>query len=379
MSRLKSYSPERRGLLRAGLGAFAGGAALAGPRGAFAQSSRPRELTMLAWTGHAEPDVVAAFEAANNVKIRVKYYTGGDNMLGLVAQSPPGTYDLILADAEYVRQLDEAGAIEPLDARDYPAFDDYFPEFQKFPGHWRDGRPYAVAIRFGFLGIAYNTQALTEREVSSYNVFWSPKLKGRVGHLDWHLPNLGELSLASGHANPFDLDASAWSAVQAWTMSLRPQVGGFFDFGGTFAALKNGQMLAMCGIGDYITGLLEKSGVPVRTVIPEEGGLQFTEGFCIGKGSRRTELARSFIQYITSPEGQVRSAMMAAYPALIPSRKGWELLNREHPEEAKRQRMVLGQANVMDDIRNGQIKLRTLPTNQSLETWNDFWSRYKAG
>ena len=72
---------------------------------------RAGELTMLAWYGHAEPDIVAEFEAENNVKFVPKYYTGGDNMLGLISQSPPGTFDVILSDAEYVLALNEAGYV----------------------------------------------------------------------------------------------------------------------------------------------------------------------------------------------------------------------------------------------------------------------------
>ena len=52
-------------------------------------------------------------------------------------------------------------------------------------------------------------------------------------------------------------------------MSLRPQVGGYFDYGGTFNNLKNGEMLAMCGIGDWITGVLEKDGAPVASVVSQ--------------------------------------------------------------------------------------------------------------
>ena len=62
------------------------------------------EINMLAWYGHGEPDIVAEFEEANNVKFKPKYYAGGDNMLGLIAQSPPGTYDIILSDGEFVQQ-----------------------------------------------------------------------------------------------------------------------------------------------------------------------------------------------------------------------------------------------------------------------------------
>ena len=162
-------------------------------------------------------------------------------------------------------------------------------------------------------------------------------------------------------------------------MTLRPQIGGFFDYGGTFSSLQNGQMLAMAGIGDWITGTLEKNGAKVRSVIPEEGGLQWTESFSIGKGSAKADLAKQWIQYITSAQGQVKSATMAAYPALIPNRAGWELLATEDPAEAKRQGMVLDNPNnAVEMIRKGRIQYRQLPVQQSLEDWNDFWSDYKG-
>lgn len=370
-SKILQTGISRRALLATGA------ATLATPmfsRRAFAD---PVELNMLAWYGHAEPDMVAEFEAEHNVVFKPKYYTGGDNMLGLISQSPPGTYDIILSDAEYVQQLNAAGYIEELDPSDY-AFDDFFPEFQHFPGHWDGDDLYSVITRFGFLGVAYNTDALTEAEASSYDIFWDDRITGKLGHFDWHLPNLGQMSLTNGNPSPYDIDSAAWSAVMEKTMSLRSQVGGFFDYGGTFSSLESGQMLAFAGIGDWITGALERNGAHVRSVIPEQGGLQWTESFSIGRGSAKADLAKRWIQYVTSAEGQAKSANMAAYPALIPNQRGWEVLARDTPEEAQRQNMVLGQSNVMDLIRSGRIQYRQLPIQQDLETWNDFWSEYKG-
>jgi spermidine/putrescine transport system substrate-binding protein len=231
----------------------------------------------------------------------------------------------------------------------------------------------------GYLGVSYNADALSEKEARSYNVLWSDKVKGKVGHFDWHLPNLGCLSLKDGNRQPgpYELREEQWQKLQETTLSLKPQVRGFYDYGGTLSSLRNGDVAAMCGIGDWITGLLQRDGARVATVVPEEGGIQWSESFCIGKDTQKYDLAKQFIQYITSPEGQVKSAMMQAYPALIPTQGGWKKLNEAFPEEAKRQGMVLGERSVLDDYREGRIHFRQWPVNQSLEDWNDFWTEYK--
>ncbi len=339
----------------------------------------PTEINMLAWYGHGESDVVGAYEEANNVKFNAKYYAGGDNMLALVAQSPPGTYDLILSDAEFVQQLNAAGFIEELDAADYNFDDMLHEDFKHFPGHWIDGKLFSVMVRFGHLGVSYNKNAISAEEAMSYKCFWKPEIKGKVGHFDWHLPNLGMMSLYNGNgAKLWDVDDAGWEAIQETTLSLRPQVGGFFDYGGTFNSLKNGEMQAMCGIGDWITGVLEKDGAPVASVVPTEGGIQFTESYSIGKGSSKAEEVKKFIQYMLTPEGQVKSTEMAAYPAFCVTKGGRALLNKVNPEEAQRSGQIEGAPNEpIMLINEGRIHYRDLPVQQSLEDWNDFWSDYK--
>ena len=173
-------------------------------------------------------------------------------------QSPPGTYDILLSDAEFVQQLNAAGYIEEMDAADYP-FDDFFPEFQNFPGHWTGDQLWSVMCRYGHLGVSFNTEVISHKEAMTYNVLWDKRLTGKVGHFDWHLPNLGCLSLRDGNndPSPFDISEAQWQKLQATTLSLKPQVGGYFDYGGTFSSLKNGEINAMCGIGDWITGVLQ--------------------------------------------------------------------------------------------------------------------------
>jgi len=372
-NRGRSQQPSRRQVLK-----YSAAAALATPFISRAWANTV-EINMLAWYGHGEPDIVGAFEEANNVKFKPKYYAGGDNMLGLIAQSPPGTYDIILSDAEFVQQLNAAGYIEPLDAGDYPFDDMLYEDFTKFPGHWDGDTLYSMMVRCGHLGVSYNKNAISEEEAMSYGCFWKPEIAGKVGHFDWHLPSLGMMSLYNGNgAGLWDLDDAKWEKVQETTLSLRPQVGGFFDYGGTFNSLKNGEMQAMVGIGDWITGVLEKDGAPVASVVPKEGGIQWTESYCIGKGTEKADVVKKFIQYMLSPEGQVKSAQMAAYPGFCITKGGRALLNEVDPKEAKRTGQVDGMANdPITLVKEGRIHYRDIPVQQSLEDWNDFWSEYK--
>ena len=366
-------SPNRRKLLK-----YGGATILGAPYISRAWAS-VTEINMLAWYGHGEADVVAEYEAANNVKFKPKYYAGGDNMLALIAQSPPGTYDLILSDGEFVQQLNAAGYIDEMNPADYPFDDMLHEDFTRFPGHWKDDKLFSMILRGGHLGVSYNKNAVTAEEAKSYKCFWKPELEGKVGHFDWHLPNLGMMSLYNGNgAALWDLDDDKWDNLQETTTSLRSQVGGFFDYGGTFNSLKNGEMLAMCGIGDWITGVLEKDGAPVASVIPDEGGIQFTESYSIGKGSEKTEEVKKFIQYMMSPEGQVKSAQMAAYPGFCVTRAGRDRLAKVDGKEAERSHQIDGMPNdPIALINEGRIHYRDIPLQQSLEDWNDYWSEYK--
>lgn len=371
---LMSRDISRRGFLRAG----AAGVALAATSSwSSARADDPKVLNYLSWPGNADPYLIADFEKEHGVKVQIKEYVGGDQMLAVINQSPPGSFDVVLADAEYMHLLHEADFIEELDPADYP-LNDFFPEFQKFPLHWFNDRLYGVMTDFGYLGLSYNTKEFTADEVKSYAAMWSEKARDKVGFFDWYLPSMGAISLSNGSRPPFDIDEEHFDKLREKLFSLKPQVSGFYSIADIFSSLTNGRAQLIPGIGEWITLGLRQSGVPVDTIIPEEGGLQWTESLSIVKGTPKADLARKFIQYTTSPEGQVKMATKVDNKKSIPSIKGWELLNRTMPGEAEILRLQLDRPNVMDEYKAQKIAFRQLPTQQSIEDWNDVWSEFKS-
>lgn len=370
--------PMNRRRLLQGASALAGAAALGvtatAPEPAYAQD---KVLNLLSWPGHADPAVVKPFEDKYGVKVVAKEYVGGEPMLALMNQSPPGSFDVVLADAEYIHMLKEGGFIDKMNPADYPLAD-YWPEFQKFEPHWVGDDLYSVLIRFGYLGIAYRTDVLSEADVKSYKALWDPKIKGKLGFFDWYLPTMGCLSLYDGNKPPFDISDAAFGKLKETLFSLKPQTAGFYSMADQFSMLTNGTAAAIPGVGDWVVLLLQKNGVPVSATVPDEGGIQWTESMSIVSSSTKKDLAKAFIQYMSSPEGQVRSSIMPAYWASIPNKKGWELLNKQHLAEAKALRHTFDARNVMDEYKDGKIFIRKTPVQQSIEQWNDVWSEFKA-
>ncbi|WP_413693192.1 hypothetical protein [Psychromonas sp. KJ10-2] len=83
-------------------------------------------------------------------------------------------------------------------------------------------------------------------------------------------------------------------------MSLRDQASGFYSIADIFSSFSNRQATLIPGIGEWITLGLRGNGVPVDTLIPKEGGLQWTESMSIIKSSPKKELAKKLIQWTTS-------------------------------------------------------------------------------
>jgi spermidine/putrescine transport system substrate-binding protein len=360
----------------AGAGAV-GGSFLTACGGAGSPGGESNVLNFLSWPGHGDPEFVGPFEEQHGVQVKTKEYVGGDQAVSIINSTPPGTFDVVLLDAEYVPLVQRTGRLMELDPADYP-FNDYWPEFRHFETHWFDDKLYAVMLRFGYLGLAYNADKLSEDAVKSYEVLWDDKLKGKVGWFDWYLPSMGAISLYNGNRPPYDISDAAFQKVKETLFTLQPQSTGFHQMAELFSSLTNEQAWATPGIGDWVVLLLQQDGHPIEATIPEEGGLQWTESLSIFTDARSPELAKKFIQYATTPEAQVRTATLSSYAAAIPNKEGWELLAKKQPEWSERLRMQLDEPNVMDEFRKGNIFIRKTPVQQTIEQWNNVWTEFKT-
>jgi len=152
------------------------------------QASAQAPLRVLAWPGYDEKPVVGEFEEANKVKVEFKNYIGGEQMLQFYAQTPKGTFDAIISDAEYVQKFVAQNALVPLNKADFPAIKDFHPAYQDFaPLQAPDGKTWGVATRYSFYGISYNTKHVSDATFKmTKDAFGEKGVVDLIGVMSWY-------------------------------------------------------------------------------------------------------------------------------------------------------------------------------------------------
>lgn len=337
-------------------------------------------LTWLSWAGDATEDFLRPFEKEHGVKVRVKEYTSGEQAGVLLAQSP-GTYDVVTIAGEFTDRAARSDLLIPLDPAWFKYYDDLFPIFQKEYGQntWVDDQLYSIIFKFGNLGLMYRTDKLSESDVESYQVMHDPKVKGYLGWQEHWQNAMGEISISLGNKQAFQISDEAFEELKQELKRLAPQTAGFYSLADMFGAFATGEVWLNPGGGDWAALLLQDDGQPVATKLPREGSTMWTVALSIAKESRRKDLARKFIDYVMSPEGQMAQSLLPSYQAIVPSRAAWELINEKEPKWAKRLDIVnLDGPNALTPFEEGRVVPRTLPQEQDFEEWIELWEEFRA-
>ena len=365
----RSTITRREALATVGKGALAGGAVLAGTSLWHRTARAAGEVNVLAFGGYEEPGMLEPFEEATGIKVNLKIHDGSDEeMVALIASSPPGTFDIITPTSAYIPRAVTDGLLMELSPADY-ALDDYFDLIANWPPVWMDGKMYAIVNRFGYYGITYNHNKYSESDVSSYSVLWEERAKGRVALFDWFLPNMGCLSKYDGNAMPYDLSGEQFATLESTLMGLRPQVGLVGNTSQVIQAMAGGSYdLAIAG--EWVQAGMYDDGLPFKALVPQEGGVTWDQAVCIAANTPRADNAMKFLQYVTGPEFQAKLAVAKTYYSMVPNKKAAANLPQD-----KRELLNLADLDKFNDVFMANLSPRKDPDNRS--AWLNAWEKFK--
>ncbi len=245
------------------------------------------QVNIVAWAGYIERgetdktfDWVTKFEAASGCKVNVKTANTSDEMVALMNE---GGFDLVTASGDASLRLIAGDRVQPINVDLVPSWSTVDERLKDAPWHTVDGVHYGVPYMWGPNVLMYNTEVFPEPPTSWSVVFEEQNLpdgksnKGRVQAYDgpihvadaaqylmFHKPELGITS-------PYELNEDQYKAALDLLRAQRELTSRYWhDAFIQMDDFKNEGVVAS-GSWPFQVGLLQSEGLPIASVIPQEG------------------------------------------------------------------------------------------------------------
>ena len=327
----------------------------------FDALAKTDQIVVMTWGGRwgdaMRDNVDAAYEKATGIKV-VQERTGTplERITKIKVSLPNPSADLFQVADGLVPLAIKQGVAEKLD-RNSPRM----PYLRNMiPAFWND---YWVPEIFSVIGIVYNTK-LVKTVPAGWADLWRPEFKGRIV-----LPEISHsigpyiIPIGAVAAGKSPDDEEAGFGMLKKMADLKPIWAKDTD------TIENSMQS-----GDAMIGILYKSqtfsvkdrGGPVEWVYPKEGGIAYTSGTCIAKGTKNLEAAEQYINVTMDPNVQPFAAKIYNYGGT-----NKETLSHLPPELQKRVEFPQDQ---LDHL----IKLDLGMMTDRRAAWVERWNRTVA-
>ncbi|CAM2977822.1 ABC transporter substrate-binding protein [Skermania piniformis] len=273
----------------------------------------PNEVRISNWPLYIDRDTVPDFERQTG--IRAVYTEDIDDNRTFYERVEPNLAagksidrDLVTPTNWMAVRMRDAGYLQRLPAELIPNAKHLNPDIQM---PWDPAGEWMLPWTSGITGIAYNRDA-AGRDIGSFRDLLDPAFRGRIGMLTEMRDTVGLALLAVGRdpqSVSFDDAAPAFDLL-----TQAKEQGQIAEFTGNEYPdkLASGRFAAcMAWSGDVAQMSLENPAI--RFVIPEEGGLLYSDVMCIPAFGANTATAAAWINYVYDPVVAARIAAAINY------------------------------------------------------------------
>jgi spermidine/putrescine transport system substrate-binding protein len=258
-------------------------------------------------------------------------------------------------------QLIGAGWAVPLDQSRMTNFKQYASPLVSDPA-WDPGNKYTMAWQSGYTCIGYNTKYITE-EITSIQSLFDPKYEGKIGMMGIST-ELGSAGLLAIGVDPASSTPDDWSKAAEKLNEQKPLVRSYYDQD-YIKALKNEDIwISMVWSGDVFQAANYQGYDTLKTAIPQEGAMFWTDNQLIPVGVENPVAAMTFMDYVYDPKVQALIEAYNAYVCPVPSAK--PLIAKAGSPE------VANSPTVFPDAQQAAVSKPyfQFTTADELDTWN---------
>lgn len=278
------------------------------------------ELHILNWDTYIDEAILDDFEQKFGVTITYSIFDNDSDLMEKI-HAPDATYDLIIPSDRVVQQLRTEDFLRPLNKENIPNINNLDPTF--INPLYDPGNRYCLPYQWGTIGIGYNIKA-TGREITSWDDFFDPAFKGRVGLMDLAANTLGVILIYKGYS-PNSTSSTEINQASDFLIEHIDQVSAMEKDDGQDRLVAGDVDLVLEWSGDIFQVIEENPDI--RYVIPEEGSMIWVDNMCIPNTAPHPEMAEAFMNYLLEPEVGAQLSNFVRYAT--PNQAAMPLINEE--------------------------------------------------
>jgi spermidine/putrescine transport system substrate-binding protein len=202
----------------------------------------------------------------------------------------------------------------PLDQNAMPNFYANASDLVKDASYDR-GNVYTMAWQSGITGIGYDPKKVG-RKITSWNDLLDSKLAGKVGMFG-DTEDLPNSALCAVGANPETSTEADWQKAAAWLKKQRPLVRKYYQQDYVSPLSKGDLWASMAWSGDIFQA--NANGATLEFVVPDEGGVIWTDNMCIPQHAKHPRDAMIYMDYVYQPSVAATIADYVNYITPVPA------------------------------------------------------------
>ena len=280
-------------------------------------------------------------------------------------------YDIIVITNGFtLDKLIQLDYLIELDHSKLPTYDKYAADKYKNTSY-DPGNKFTIPWQSGLTGIGYNPE-LTGREITSFKDLLDPAFKGKVGMFgdNQDLPNLALLGIG---VEPAESTPDDWR--QAADVLTKQRDDGilrqYYNQNYTKALQAGDVALTMAWSGDIFQ--LQQDTPGLKFVVPEEGGLLWTDNMCIPQKAQHPVDAITYMDYVYKPEIAAMIAAWVWYITPVPAAQ--QVLEKQSQKPGNGWLKPVASSPLIfptDEIYDNTFAYRSL-TPEEEEEWNSIF------
>ena len=282
-------------------------------------------LHLYTWQDYLDPELVAAFEKANNCRVMIDTFDSNESMYAKVQAGSSG-YDVIFPSSYQVALMAKNNHIQKLDKSRLPNVVKHFDKTYA-PLMIDPEMTYNVPYAITFTGLAYRKDKIEDTPIDSWDCLKDDRFNGRISLLNDMRETIGaalkKLGYSVNSVNEAELD-KALALVLEWKKHIAK-----FDNEQYKTGVAGGEFIIGHGYNGDVSQVMADAPDKIGFSLPKEGFTAACDEMVIPTTAQNVDLAYAFINFMYEPANAAKNIEYIC--TVMPNKEGIALL----PEEVR--------------------------------------------